>query len=123
VCFSEGVHITSIENITIGNNVLMGSRIYISDHNHGSYKGSKQSYPDEAPAQRILGGGGPVSIGDNVWIGDNTVIVGPASIGNGAVIGANSVVRGVVPPNSLVAGAPAKVLKVFNHHTGSWETV
>jgi hypothetical protein len=53
--FSDGVHISSIERIVIKKNVLMGSRIYISDHNHGAYKGSAQSPPEEPPARRLLG--------------------------------------------------------------------
>ena len=121
VSFSDGVHISSIESIVIGSYVLMGSRIYISDHNHGIYKGDGQSHPEEAPSQRILGGGGPVTIGDNVWIGDNSVILGPASIGSGAIIGANSIVRGIVRSNSMVAGTPARLIKVFNPQTGCWD--
>jgi lipopolysaccharide O-acetyltransferase len=121
VTFSDGVHITSIESIVIGRNVMMGSRIYISDHNHGIYKGDAQSRPEEPPLHRTLGGGGPVTIGDNVWIGDNSVILGPAAIGSGAIIGANSVVRGVVPSNSVVAGAPARLIKSFNPQKASWD--
>jgi acetyltransferase-like isoleucine patch superfamily enzyme len=121
VCFSDGVHISSIASITIGSQVLMGSRIYISDHNHGIYKGGTQSRPEQAPSDRILGGGGPVTVGDNVWIGDNAVIIGPATIGNGAIIGANSVVRGAVQSNSIVAGMPAKLIKLFNSETCTWE--
>jgi acetyltransferase-like isoleucine patch superfamily enzyme len=123
VCFSDGVHISSITEVTIGRHCLFGSRIYLSDHNHGIYKGSAQSIPDEPPAQRKLGGGGPVGIGENVWIGDNAVILGPCTIGSGAIIGANSVVRGTVPPNTIVAGAPAKPLKMFNFETRSWDKV
>jgi lipopolysaccharide O-acetyltransferase len=123
VSFSEGVHISSIESIVIGNHVLMGSRIYISDHNHGIYSGDRQSSPGEAPAERILGGGGAVTIGDHVWIGDNAVILGPSSIGSGAIIGANSLVRGVVPQNCIVAGSPARAIKMFNPETGCWDQV
>lgn len=121
VCFSDAVHISAISSITIGRHTLFGSKIYVSDHNHGIYRGELQSHPDEPPAHRLLGGGGPVVIGENVWIGDNSVIVGPASIGNGAIIGANSVVRGPVASNTIVAGAPAKPIKVFNPATRSWD--
>jgi acetyltransferase-like isoleucine patch superfamily enzyme len=121
VCFSDGVHISSIASIAIGSHSLFGSRIYVSDHNHGIYRGEPQSSPEEAPARRLLGGGGPVVIGENVWVGDNSVIIGPATIGRGAIIGANSVVRGVVPSNTIVAGAPAKPIKIFNSKTGSWD--
>jgi acetyltransferase-like isoleucine patch superfamily enzyme len=121
VCFSDEVHISSIASVSIGSHVLFGSKIYISDHNHGIYKGDGQSRPEEPPAHRLLGGGGPVVIGENVWIGDNVVIVGPAAIGSGAIVGANSVVRGVVPANTIVAGTPAKPIKVFNAKTGVWD--
>src|SRR5579864_4723157 len=121
VCFSDGVHISSVSSITIGSHTLFGSRIYVSDHNHGIYKGQNQSRPEEPPARRMLGGGGPVVIGENVWIGDNAIIIGPADIGNGAVIAANSVVRGAVACNTIVAGAPAKPVKTFNAKTASWD--
>jgi lipopolysaccharide O-acetyltransferase len=121
VSFSDDVHISSIESIVIGSRVMLGSRIFISDHSHGVYKGDMQSRPEEPPAHRMLGGGGPVTIDDNVWIGDNAVILGPASIGSGAIVGANSVVRGIVPSNSIVAGSPARPIKVFNSQTGFWD--
>lgn len=121
VSFSDSVHISAIEKIVIGNHVLFGSKVYVSDHNHGIYRGDRQSRPEEPPADRTLGGGGPVTLGDRVWIGDNSLIVGPASVGSGAIIGANSLVRGVVPQNCMVAGSPARVIKVFNSATGCWE--
>jgi lipopolysaccharide O-acetyltransferase len=121
VCFSDSVHISSIQRIEIAEHVLFGSKVFVSDHNHGSYSGESQSRPEEPPADRTLCGGGPVTIGANVWIGDNAVILGPASIGSGAIIGANSLVRGEVPPNCVVAGAPAKVIKRFNSETGTWD--
>jgi lipopolysaccharide O-acetyltransferase len=121
VCFSDNVHISAIDSITVGARTLFGSKVYVSDHNHGIYRGYPQSSPDEPPARRLLGGGGPVVIGENVWIGDNSVIVGPADIGSGAIIAANAVVRGEVPANTMVAGAPAKPVKVFNPNTRLWE--
>jgi lipopolysaccharide O-acetyltransferase len=121
VDFSDGVHISAIERIDIKQGVLMGSRIFIADHNHGLYRGPDQSKPDEPPVQRRLGGGGPVEIGENVWIGDNVVILGPVTIGASAIIAANSVVRHDVPPNTIVAGAPAVPIKRFNPATRCWE--
>lgn len=123
VSFSDGVHISAIDKIVIGNHVLMGSHVYISDHNHGIYRGSPQSHPEEGPSDRPLGGGGQVIIGDRVFIGDNSVLVGPVTIGNGAIIGANSVVRGAVESNSMMAGTPARMIKLFNPQTGIWERV
>lgn len=121
VSFSEGVHITCIDRISIGRGVLFGSRVYVSDHNHGIYKGPLQSHPQEPPTQRQLGGGGVVEIGDHVWIGDNAVIVGPIMIGRGSIVGANSVVRADVPEFTMVGGIPARALKRFEQATGQWE--
>jgi acetyltransferase-like isoleucine patch superfamily enzyme len=123
VSFSERVHITCIEKIRIGNGVLVGSGVYIGDHHHGAYRGSQQSHPDTPPIHRPLAGGGPVIIQDNVWIGDNVVIVGPVTIGRGSIIGANSVVRGDIPDRTIAAGAPARAIKKFNDATGQWERI
>lgn len=60
-------------------------------------------------------------IGDDVWIGDNAVIVGPISIGRGAIVGANSVVRHDVPGRTIAAGVPARLIKQFNSETCRWE--
>ena len=64
-----------------------------------------------------------MTIGDNVWIGDNAVIIGPVSIGAGAIIGANSVVRRDVPAWTIAVGAPAMPVKRFNGPSGEWERV
>lgn len=93
----------------------------ISDHNHGSYKGSEQSNPPESPIKRKLVSFGHVIIGSNVCLGDNVIIVGPAKIGNGVVIGANSVVMRDIPANVIAAGAPLRILKTFNEGNGLWE--
>ena len=121
VSFSEGVHISCIERISIGRGVLFGSHVYVSDHNHGTYKGPAQSHPQEPPSRRQLGGGGTVEIGDHVWIGDNVVIVGPISIGRGSIVGANSVVRADVPEFTMVGGIPARAIKRFEQATSQWE--
>lgn len=118
---SERLHISAINRIEIGDNCLFGSCIYVSDHNHGAYKGSVQSSPLEDPIARRLVSFGPVIIGSNVWLGDNVVIIGPVKIGNGVVIGANSVVTKDIPDRVVATGAPAKVLKYFNDESEKWE--
>lgn len=123
VSFSKDVHVTCIERIDIGNGVLFGSRVYVSDHNHGRYAGERQSHPAEPPAERELAPGGPVIIEDNVWIGDNVVIVGPARIGAGTIVAANSVVKGDIPSSMMIAGAPAKPIKRFDPELKIWRKV
>lgn len=54
---------------------------------------------------------GPISIGHDVWIGAQCVILSGAVIGDGAIIAANSVVTGNVPPYAIVGGTPAKIIK------------
>lgn len=120
-CASERLHISAINRIDIADNCLFGSCVYISDHNHGSYKGEVQSHPSEPPIQRKLVSHGPVVIGSNVWIGDNVVIVGPVRIGNGVVVGANSVVTRDIPDGVMVVGIPAKILKRFDQESGKWK--
>lgn len=118
---SDRLHISAIDRIEIGDDCLFGSGVYISDHNHGSYKGQEQSNPSEAPIDRKLVSFGPVIIGSKVWLGDNVVIVGPVTIGDGVVVGANSVVTKDIPNCMMAAGAPLRILKSFNHNNGQWE--
>lgn len=122
VSFSNRVHVTAIESIRIGNGCLFGSGVYVADHNHGSYRETEGSAPSTLPARRPLGGGGPVRIGERVWVGDNAVLVGPLTIGDGAVVGANSVVTHDVPAGVIVAGVPARPIKRWDASAG-WERV
>jgi acetyltransferase-like isoleucine patch superfamily enzyme len=117
---TERVHISAIESIEIGNDCLFGSNIYIADHAHGNYRQSSQFYPEESPARRRLSPTGAVSIGDRCWVGDNVVILGGVTVGSSAVIAANSVVLKDVPPMTIVAGAPAKVVKTYDPESHQW---
>jgi lipopolysaccharide O-acetyltransferase len=123
VSFSLDVHITCVERIEIGDGVLFGSRVHVSDHNHGRYVGPGQSHPRQAPAERELAIRGAVIIEDNVWIGDNVIILGPVRIGAGAIVGANSLISTDIPAGAMVAGAPAKVVKRFDDELNLWEKV
>jgi acetyltransferase-like isoleucine patch superfamily enzyme len=114
------VHIAASERVVIGDNCLMGSKIYISDTNHGDYsERSVDSSPDVAPDDRPLYSK-PVSIGNNVWIGENVCILSGVKVGNGCVIGANSVVTKGIPDNCIAAGSPAKIIKQFDTGRQMW---
>jgi len=54
---------------------------------------------------------GDISLGSDVWIGTQSVVLSGATISDGAVIGANSVVNSFVPPYAIAVGSPAKVVK------------
>lgn len=101
-------HITSINSIYIGNNVLTGRWVTISDNNHGDTQTETLTTP---PRERPLLSKGGVKICDNVWLGDKTTILAGVTIGEGAIVAANSVVTKDVPPHTIVAGNPAKIIK------------
>ncbi|WP_353614656.1 acyltransferase [Mangrovibacter phragmitis] len=110
VMMSCNVHISAVKKITLGNNVLLGSNIYIGDHSHGSTRLGRFE-ANIPPALRDLDDIAEITIGDNVWVCDNVVILAGASIGNGSVIAANSVVKGSFEANSLIGGNPAKFIR------------
>ena len=120
VSISRWVHIACVNRILIGDSCLIGSKVLISDHNHGRYAGHGQSDPSTRPNDRELSSGGPVIIGKNVWIGDNAVILGSVEIGDGAIVAANAVVIKSVPSNTIVAGIPGRVVKRFDPLSSTW---
>lgn len=101
-------HIGAINEIRIGNNVLMGSKVFITDHAHGNGLADEISIP---PNKRPLNSKGPVIIEDNVWIGEGVVVLPNVHIGYGSVIGANAVVTKDIPARSVAGGVPARVLR------------
>lgn len=117
---SDFFHIGCSNKIFIGENVLIGSKVHITDHAHGIYHGESQSSPGTAPAERRLTKDGFVKIGDNVWIGDGVVILPNVSIGNGSIIGANSVISKSIPENVIAVGIPAKVIKKWDKAAAKW---
>ena len=104
----ENVHISSCKCVSVGDNVLTGRYVYISDNLHGSTDISSLRIP---PIERPITIKGPVTIGNNVWIGERVCVLSGVSIGDGAVIAANSVVTHDVPAYAVAAGVPARINK------------
>jgi len=100
-------HISCANRVEIGDCCMTGKWVTIVDNNHGETNAESTKLP---PAHREIVSRGPVIIGCNVWIGDKATILAGVTIGDGAVIAANSVVTKNVPPNSVVAGAPARIV-------------
>jgi acetyltransferase-like isoleucine patch superfamily enzyme len=113
VSFNWDCHIGCINEINIGNNVLIASRVFITDHFHGdsTFESLKLS-----PALRPLSTKGPITIEDDVWIGEGVAILSGVKIGKGSIIGANAVVTKDVPKYSIVGGSPAKLIRHIKHN-------
>ena len=119
---NDEVHIGATEKIIIEDNVLIASKVYISDHNHGSYKGDEQDSPMSIPKERKIHSS-PIRIEKNVWIGELCCILQGVTIGEGSIIGAMSVVTKDIPPYTIAVGSPAKLIKRYNFKTKKWDTI
>lgn len=102
----------------IGNNVLISPNVYITDCDH------RYDLVDEPIiSQGIVNKNNRILIGDDSYIGINSVIIGNVSLGKHVIIGANSVVTKNVPAYSVAAGNPAKIIKQYEYATNTWNNI
>jgi maltose O-acetyltransferase len=104
VYFNVNCVVLDAMKVTIGDHVFFGPSVQIYTATH----------PLDAIERRKVEFSKPVSIGNDCWIGGNSVILPGVTIGNGCVIGAGSVVTKNIPDNSLAVGNPAKVIRELN---------
>jgi acetyltransferase-like isoleucine patch superfamily enzyme len=104
VFINNNCTINCVNKITIGSQTKIAPNVCINDHDH-NYKNTNNSHLIK----------GTVSIGKNVWIGANVVILRDTTIGDNAVIAAGSVVKGNVPANSLFVNKREKEVIPFGH--------
>lgn len=112
--------IVSAERIEIGDDVMIAWGTTIVDHNSHSSSFSKRS---EDVINWMQGKKdwsyvkiSPIKIYDKVWIGFNSIVLKGVTIGEGAVVGAGSVVTKDVPPWTIVAGNPARIIREIPEH-------
>ena len=122
VRISHWTHIACANSVTIGDHVLIGSKVIITDHNHGFFESDATS-PSIPPVQRPIDRNRSVVIGANVWLGDGVVVCPGVKMGEGSVAGANAVVTTDVAPFTLVAGVPARPIRVYDSASESWVKV
>jgi len=120
---NNSVHIACAKSVSIGDDVLIASNVFITDHNHGNYSGIEEhDNPFSKPIERKIYAS-PVTIGNRVWLGEHVCVLPGVTIGDGSIIGASSIVNKNIPPNCIAVGIPAKVIKHFNLKTQKWETI
>lgn len=99
-----GLHNTIIGPVDIGNHVNLAQGITVTALNH-NFSDTNKRIDEQGVSTN------PVTIEDDVWVGANAVILPGVTIGEHCVVAAGAVVTKDVPPHSLVAGVPAKVIK------------
>ncbi len=109
----HGAHISATNCITIGNNLLTGTNVFITDNSHGNTSFNSMKQP---PDDRPIVSKGAVIIGDNVWLGNNVCVLSGVTIGNNAIIGANSVVTHDIPAFCIAGGVPARIIKTIKEN-------
>lgn len=106
-------HIFAQDKVTIGNKVLTAPNVFISDCTHVF---TDPNVPIMDQGTKLLS---HTCIGDHSWIGHGSTIIG-CKVGKHCVVGANSVVLTDVPDYSVVAGAPARIVKQFDPSRQTW---
>jgi acetyltransferase-like isoleucine patch superfamily enzyme len=107
-----GVMVAAQELVEIGAHCMLANNCFVTDANH------RIDDPHKPITWQGFTTKGPTRIGDNVWLGANVVVTSGVTIGERSVIGANSVVTEDVPPFSIAAGAPARVLRAVTYDAG-----
>lgn len=120
VQINDYCHISAISNVHIGENTLIASKVFISDHNHGNFT---SKFDFNIPPTKWVLDNKDVFIGKNCWLGENVIVLPGVKIGNNCVIGAGSVVTKTIEPFSIAVGNPAKVIKTYNKNNLRWQKV
>lgn len=114
VVATAALQVHAAKQIIIEDKVLLAANVFICDCSHG-ISDAGQAVMDQ-PYEKLA----EIRIGAGSWLGQNVVVMPGVNIGRFCVIGANSIVRNSIPDYSMAVGAPAKVVKVYDHELGGW---
>jgi acetyltransferase-like isoleucine patch superfamily enzyme len=106
---NRNVMVAAVELVEVGDHCMFANGCFVTDGNH------RFDDPEAPVPWQGFTTKGPTRIGDNVWCGANVVITSGVTVGERCVIGSNSVVTSDLPPFSIAAGAPAKVLRTISY--------
>jgi acetyltransferase-like isoleucine patch superfamily enzyme len=104
-----GVMVAALDLVEIGDHCMFANGCFVTDADH------RADDPDRPITWQGFQSKGPTRVGDNVWCGANVVITSGVTVGERCVIGANSVVNRDLPPYSVAAGAPARVIRQITY--------
>jgi acetyltransferase-like isoleucine patch superfamily enzyme len=104
-----GVMVAAAELVEIGDHCMFANGCFITDADH------RFDDPGQPVTWQGFTSQGPTRVGDNVWCGAHVVITSGVTIGERCVIGANAVVTTDIPPFSVAAGVPARVLRTIEY--------
>lgn len=100
--------------LEIGDHCLFGPQVFVSDADHVVENITRPYSEQGFTAGRVV-------VEENCWLGIHAVVMGNIVIGRGSVVAANAVINRDVPPFSIVAGVPARIIKMYNPQTNTWE--
>jgi acetyltransferase-like isoleucine patch superfamily enzyme len=106
---NRGVMVAAVELVDIGSHCMFANGCFVTDGNH-RFDDPERPVPWQGFTTK-----GPTRVGDNTWCGANVVITSGVTVGERCVIGANSVLTEDLPPFSIAAGAPARVLRTVEY--------
>ena len=108
-----GVQVAAVELVEIGAHCMFANGCFVTDANH------RFDDPHKPVPWQGFTSKGPTRVGDNVWCGAHVVVTSGVTVGERCVIGANSVVTTDLPPYSIAAGSPARVLRTIEYVSSS----
>src|SRR5690606_8013191 len=116
VTATASLQVVAFREVVIEDDVMFAANVFVADGTHATTTAEvPYKYQGIAPVA-------PVRIGRGAWLGQNVVVTPGVTIGELAVVGANSVVTRDVPPRTIVAGAPARPVRVWDEAARAWRS-
>lgn len=113
----RGGVISTAGRLLIGDFAVLGPDVFVADADHVF------ADPFQPILQQGVTSGRSVIIEDNCWLGMQAKVFGDLVVGRGSVVAGGSIVRKSVPPFAVVAGAPARIVKLYDFAAKEWQSV